>query len=125
MDQDEIKRKFVLKFSELIPEDPFLKKLFFMTMSITIDGKPCKPEDLKKVQLGPGKHTFIFEMQDLRKFELDCQNPKTDIKKTCSKCKKPILPGRTYTVDIETGLAICADCDDGLLVKGDMLLALE
>lgn len=45
--------------------------------------------------------------------------------KICSKCKKPIPVGEPYVEGVLTDEIICSDCDEGLLVKGDLLFSID
>lgn len=43
----------------------------------------------------------------------------------CSMCGKMIKPGERYTKGFMTGKLACFRCDDGLLIQGDSLIALD
>jgi NAD-dependent SIR2 family protein deacetylase len=43
----------------------------------------------------------------------------------CSQCHKKISPGTFITRMVRSKKVLCPDCDEGVLEKGDMFLAIE
>lgn len=86
-----------------------------LSVQLVYDGKVVTPKDLVEIDLKKELITVVATQL----------NQTTTETRICSVCGREIGQGEPYTMTVVTGNIVCADCDEGFLVAGDVFLAIE